>query len=330
MLVCWIYLSGSGLRQRAHHAENFLTPVQSKARVLLSEYGITGDEQATVEALTLGYRGDLSRDLRYHFQAAGAMHVLAVSGLHTGILYAIIYSLLTIGGMCKPMYENRLGVCALSGIIILIMWLFACLTGLSPSVVRSVTMITVVEVARMIRREAWSLNTLFVSVFFILLFSPGELHSVGFWLSCLAVGALLICKPRNLITVSLVAQMGTLPLSLYLFGQISNYFLLTNLIVIPLATIILTLTMTFYALCWIPTIGGMIARLLSFVTWVLNHSVAWIESLPGSVTEVSINRLEMCLLYTAIGFGILSMRRSLWYLVPCALAVCGFVWSFLY
>ena len=119
----------------------------------LAKAGLHGDELATVGALTLGYKQGLDKELKRHFQASGAAHVLAVSGLHTGILYGLVWWLLTLGGRFKPRYENRAGRWTVSLIIIAVMWAYAWLTGMTPSVVRAVIMVTMVEISRMAYRD---------------------------------------------------------------------------------------------------------------------------------------------------------------------------------
>lgn len=341
LLVAYIWLSGLGLRQRPDTTTNVLTPLQQQMREHISSCGATDDELATLQALTLGYRQDLSRELRAHFQAAGAMHVLAVSGMHTGILYAIIVWLLTLGGRYQPLYEDRVGTLLLSLTVIGLMTAYAFITGLAPSVVRSVIMLSVGQLAICLRRRPWGLNTLFVAALLILLFRPQELYALGFWLSFLAVAALITATPNlpdsgdwtsryvaGLVSASLAAQLGTLPLCIYAFGQISNYFLLTNLMVVPLAAVIMFTTVAYCIVGWVPGLHVLLSDMLRAEAWMLNHSVAWVESLPGSVTTVHISAAQMVLLYVSIGCGIACFRHRwrLYWLIPATVAVAAFVY----
>ena len=151
------------------------TPPNAMQQMLygrLAAAGLEGDELATVGALTLGYKEELDKDLRRHFQASGAAHVLAVSGLHTGIIYGLLIALLTLGGHFKPMHENRLGRCAISLIIIGAMWGYAWLTGMTPSVVRAVLMVTIFEVGHMAYKRSFSINTIAAAAVLILLVKP--------------------------------------------------------------------------------------------------------------------------------------------------------------
>lgn len=296
--------------------------VQERLYARLSESGLSGDELATVGALTLGYKEDLAKELKRHFQASGAAHVLAVSGLHTGIIYFLLAGLLTLGGRYKPLYENQFGRCVLSGIIIIVMWGYAWLTGMTPSVVRAVLMVTIFEIGRMVYRQAFSLNTIAAAAVLILLVNPKDLWSVSFQLSFAATAAIVVLNEvfssvyrdfestkyknriwdkvaaffKGIVLMSIAAQLGTLPITMYYFGQISNYFLLTNLIVLPIAN--------FLVPCGLVSIilggsgyGVLFSRITHRLAWLMNHSTGWIESLPGSTTQVTIGIEMVCIYY---------------------------------
>ncbi len=283
----------------------------------LAAAGLRGDELATVGALTLGYKEELGKELRRHFQASGAAHVLAVSGLHTGIIYGVLIGLLTLGGHVKPRYENRAGRWTISMLIIIVMWFYAWLTGMTPSVVRAVLMVTIFEVGRMAYRQAISLNTIAAAAVLILLVKPTDLWSVSFQLSFAATAAivilmsafrhLVISKYRSLnyltgiLLVSIAAQLGTLPLTMYYFGQMSNYFLLTNMIVLPLATFLVPFGLLSIALggSWL---GLIVSKVTWALAWAMNHSVEWIEHLPGSLMHVSVS-LPMVIVYYMLFCG---------------------------
>jgi len=338
------------------------------------ELGISDAESGTLSALTLGYREDLEPDIKRSFQRAGASHILAVSGLHTGIIYAVITLLITCFGRFKPLYEDRLHRCINGIIIIVIMWGYALLTGLSPSVTRSVLMLTLMQIAYICYRNPLSLNTVAAAAFFILVFRPNDLFSVSFQLSFAAVLSIIILvKPfnrllplpltshrflrwttqylRDLVTVSLAAQIGTLPLTLYYFGQTCNYFILTNLVVIPLAFILTVTACATLTLGWIPlpaalaatgfsSIGTLLAYPLQALAWSLNHYTAWIENLPGAIftlpatstatsaatsAAVPTATLPMTLLfYAAIIASYLTFRHSPWWLTIVAASLAAF------
>ena len=292
----------------------------------LEAAGLSGDELATVGALTLGYKEGLDKELRHHFQASGAAHVLAVSGLHTGIIYALLVGLLTLGGRYRPLYENRWGRRAISLIIIVFMWGYAWLTGMTPSVVRAVLMVSLFEFGRMVYRQSFSLNTIAAAAVLILLFKPSDLWSVSFQLSFAATAAIVILADKmgtiimydkmrktfwgkiynwvvGILVVSLAAQLGTLPITMYYFHQVSSYFLLTNLIVLPLATLLVPCGLLTIALGG-SMVGIWVGKVTHGLAWTMNHSVAWIESLPGSTAEVSIS-LTMVGIYYVILLGLM-------------------------
>lgn len=303
--------------------------------------GLEGKELATIAALTLGYKEDLDRKTTQSFQRAGAAHILAVSGLHTGIIYSILLSIFTLGGTFRPLYTQRVWRCGQSILIIAAMWGYAAITGMTPSVVRSVVMLTIVEIGRMLYRQSLSLNTVAAAAFLILIVRPLDLFSVSFQLSFSAVAALLVFVPGfvrvhptrwirpmrlrtgaryvvDIVAVSLAAQLGTLPLALYYFGQCSNYFLLTNLLVIPLAWLIVVSAFAVLTIGGIPYAGTAAVWICSQLTQLLNTSVEWIEHLPGAVSEIRISLPMAILLYTAIAGGYWSLKRSLWWLLPTA------------
>ena len=309
---------------RYSYAKKKPNAVQEHLYGRLAAAGLTGDELATVGALTLGYKEELGKELRRHFQASGAAHVLAVSGLHTGIIYGVLLWLLTLGGHVKPRYENRAGRWLISMLIISVMWFYAWLTGMTPSVVRAVLMVTIFEVGRMAYRQAISLNTIAAAAVLILLVKPTDLWSVSFQLSFAATAAIVIFATQwerwfhtqelrhrfwgniahwilGTIIISIAAQLGTLPLTMYYFGQMSNYFLLTNLIVLPLATFLVPLGLLSIALggSWL---GLIVSKVTWALAWAMNHSVEWIEHLPGSLMHVSVS-LPMVIVYYMLFCG---------------------------
>ena len=211
----------------------------------LADGGLSGDELATVGALTLGYKEDLDKTLRRHFQASGAAHVLAVSGLHTGIIYVILAWLMTLGGRFKPLYENRAGRGAISLAIIGAMWGYAWLTGMTPSVVRAVVMVSLYESGKILRRNSPTLNTIAAAAVLILLVRPSDLWSVSFQLSFAATFAIVFFADSmgttikyhafkstfwgkvlnwfiGIIVVSFAAQLGTLPITMFSWRSVTD------------------------------------------------------------------------------------------------------------
>lgn len=309
---------------KGHVAWYNMRQVQHRLVERYRELGITGDELGTLSALSLGYRENLDNDLKESFSKAGAMHVLAVSGLHTGILFVVMMALLTGFGRWKPLYEERAKRAVLAIALITIMWSYAALTGWSPSVVRSVIMVTVMQVGYMFYKRGNTLNTIATAAVLILLWRPNDLFSVGFQLSFAAVTAIVVLNPimnkfitptRNrvcnyfvqLAITSFSAQLGTLPLTLHYFSQTSNYFLITNLIVLPLATVVMVGALIVLTIGWIPLVGIGASWLLNRVVWLMNTSVAWVEHLPGSTTVIECSWPMTACLYGAIITGALAL-----------------------
>lgn len=299
-------------------AQTHQEPLQVRLYHRLTEAGLEGDELATVGALTLGYKDDIDPEVKRHFQASGAAHVLAVSGLHTGIIYTLLIGLLTLGGRIRPRHENRFGRWIISLNIIAAMWGYAWLTGMTPSVVRAVLMVTLVEIGHMAYKQSVTLNTIASAAVFILLVRPTDLWSVSFQLSFAATAAIVLLARDvenhwelmklkhtswgwipawilGTIIISLAAQLGTMPITMYCFHQVSTYFLLTNLIVLPIASFLVPCGLITIALGG-SLFGVWMGKVTWALAWAMNHSTAWIESLPGSTVSAHVNG-GMVLLY---------------------------------
>lgn len=307
---------------------------REKVIALYRQLGFTGDELAVLSALTIGDKTELSESVRESYSIAGASHILALSGLHIGLLYAFLFFIL------RPVArKGRTGRCVRSVSLLVLLWAFAFFTGLSPSVVRSVTMFSILALADVFGRQPFSLNTLAVTAWLMLLCNPAGLFDVGFQLSFLAVASiLLIQRPvyrlfavRNrvgksvwgLMSVSIAAQIGTAPLVMFYFSRFSVHFLLTNLLVIPLITIILyaaifMLLLTPFPWLQIWAVVG-VRKLLEG----LNLFVRWVEQLPcSSVDGIWLYQLEVCGIYVFL-FGAVCycLHRRLRNLLFCLLSV---------
>ena len=319
--ISWFQTTGRAFS--AHYlilpAKRHRTPLQTRLYQRLEAGGLSGNELATVGALTLGYKDDLDKDLKRHFQASGAAHVLAVSGLHTGIIYGLLLALFTLGGRYRPLYEQYLSRCLLSLTVIACMWGYAWLTGMTPSVVRAVTMVTLFEVGRMAYRPSISLNSIAAAAVLILLIHPSDLWNVSFQLSFAATASIVLLVnafqwklhayygwwtiPANyiigILIVSLAAQLGTLPITIYNFGQVSTYFLLTNLIILPLAAVLVPAGLLSIALGG-SVLGIWFSHLTFGLSWLMNHSVGWIESLPGITVPAHVNGWMIFIYYVLL------------------------------
>ena len=303
------------LRQDGMNNFDLKSTASSCRRNVVSLYqglGFNGDELAVLSALTIGDKTELSDSVRESYSVAGASHILALSGLHIGLLYTMLFFIL------KPIARRgNIGRCVRSVFLLVLLWTFAFFTGLSPSVVRSVSMFSILAMADMVGREPLSLNTLAVAAWLMLFCNPAWLFDVGFQLSFLAVASiLLIQKPiyhlitvKNrigksvwgLMSVSIAAQIGTAPLVLFYFSRFSVHFLLTNLVVIPLITIILyaavvMLLLTPFSWLQIEVAGG-VKKLLEG----LNFFVRWVEQLPyASIDGIWLYQSEVLGIYIVI------------------------------
>jgi competence protein ComEC len=305
-----------GLKGLAKRSQYFLYQQYRKM-------GIEGQELGIISALTLGYREDLDKDVQRAFSASGAMHVLAVSGLHTGIVWGIVMWILTLGVLYKPLWENKFRRWLLNISTIVLIWAYAFLTGLSPSVMRSALMLTFWALSSLLEQQTSRWNPLLAAAVVILIVNPLALWSVSFQLSFAAAAGIMlfgssmqqavVSKGRvwqsvsGLLIVSLAAQLGTMPLTLHYFGQTSNYFALTNLIVVPMAGILLSLGFSTLAMSWC-AVGEWLGWATKWCTWLLNQAVQWIESLPYSTTHMHLSEWGVIGLYGAIICGLLMMR----------------------
>jgi competence protein ComEC len=277
------------------------------------QVGIDAQVLPVLSAITLGYKEDLDDTVRRRFQRSGAAHVLAVSGLHTGLIAALIIGLLTLWGWYRPLYEERWRRTLNSMVLIAGIWLYAAMTGLTPSVVRSAIMVTLAAVAYMFYRKPLGLNTLAAAAIAILLIRPNDLFCVSFQMSFAAVAGIIVTKDlmptkHNIVTISIAAQFAVLPLTLHYFGQTSNYFILTNLGVLPLAQIAVYLAVAVLALGTIPFVGPALVWCENMVIDIMLRYTGWIENLPGAVTERTITPITALLLYAIMIAGLIILK----------------------
>ncbi len=274
-----------------------------------NELGVAG-------ALLLGYEDWLDPDLELSYTGAGVLHVLCVSGMHVGLIYSILAFLLSF-------MENRKWLRPLMFTMLLIfLWFYALVTGFSPSVVRASAMFTFVVMGKWLNREANIYNLLCSSCILLFTMNPFLIMSAGFQLSFLAVCGIVVIHKMilplltisnrylfmvwELISISLAAQITTVPLSLLLFHQFPNYFIIGNLLIIPLSTLVMYSGLIFLITDWIPYVGWVVGKATTIGISCLNNLVVFIGNLPGAVTEnCFISFAEMCCLYGIMFFFIL-------------------------
>lgn len=254
----------------------------------LQVYNFEPEELAIINALLLGQRQDISKDIYDSYTQAGAIHILAVSGLHVGIILILLNILF------KPIEYFKHGLFFKTLLLILILWSFAIIAGLSASVVRAVSMFTVVAIAMNLKRPTNVYNTLTISMFILLLWKPTFLFDVGFQLSYLAVFAIVAIQPMldklwqpklklvkifwNIFTVTLSAQFGVIPISLYYFHQFPGLFFISNLAIIPFLGIILGLGIIVIGLSLLNILPSFLASAYGVIISKMNILVGWVAN----------------------------------------------------
>ena len=322
--LCFVVL-GALLMQRAQQesphpsrldrSKTYFLAQRTKLLDRLSESGVDGSVYAVVAAMALGDKSQLTKELKDTYAVSGASHILALSGLHLGIIFTLLSLLLS---------RRRWQVVS-QVVIIICIWLFVFLVGMSASVVRSAVMFTVYALLSLGHRNQMSVNTLAFAAILMLLLNPMSLFDVGFQMSFMAVLAILLFYPFfesvwsqpflfnhrifkwlwTMMAVSCAAQIGVAPLIAYYFGRFSNYFLLTNLLVVPAATLILYLSLL---VLLIPSL----AYLLIYIVVALNRLLTGIATLPGaSIEGLHPTLLQVWMTYVIIGaVYLLLIRRT--------------------
>ena len=298
---------------RIDRSKQFFLNQRSKLLERFADGGVDGDAYAVVAARSLGDKSALTRDLKDTYSVSGASHVLALSGLHLGIIYMLFSVLL----------PRRRWPALSQLLIILFIWAFVFLVGMSVSVVRSAIMLTVYGLLSIGNRDKMSINALAFTAIVMLMWNPAWLFDVGFQMSFLAVFAILLFVPLfedvfsaeylmahrwikriwGLVVVSCSAQLGVAPLIAFYFGRFSTYFLLTNFIVIPAAMAILWLSL-------VVLLFPSLAYILLYIVQCLNAILSRITAIPGaSIDNLHPSVLQVMLIYVLIFCSYLLIER---------------------
>lgn len=292
-----IYGSAADIRIRINHT--------------LCQYSISKENLSIINALLLGQRQDVSRDTYKSFTKSGAVHILAISGLHIGLL------LLMLSVLFKPLVYFKYGKKIAPILIILLLWMYAFIVGMSASVVRAVTMFSLVTIAIYSNRITNTYNTLVISAFLLLLFNPYYVFDVGFQLSYSAVFAIVWIKPMfdslwapknyfikkiwDVFSVTLAAQFGIFPLSLFYFHQFPGLFFLSNIVIIPLLGILLSIgiiTLIFAYFGWIPEV---LLFIFNESISLLNYFVTFVADKEDFIfTKIPFNGLNLVSTYVLV------------------------------
>ncbi len=282
----------------------------------LEKQGFQSDNESVIKALVLGDRTDISTELKRDYADAGAVHLLAISGLHIGVLFLLL------NGLFSPLLQWKHGGFVRLLLVVSCLWIFAFITGLSASVMRSVTMFSAVALGIALKRSKSQFQTLLISLFVLLLIRPNFIYDVGFQLSYLAVFGILwlmpvamqFWKPRwwivmkiwQLIALGTIAQLCVLPLSLYYFHQFPLLFLVANLVIVPFMGLLLgggILVVLVSALnINVPIIIKGYDFLMSFMNgliyWVADQDALVIRNIPFGTFEL------ICVFVGVLGLGL--------------------------
>lgn len=294
----------------------------------LNDLGLSKENEAIVMAMSLGEKRFLSKTQKEDYSVAGASHILALSGLHIGILFTVFMAFFKLFRRFAYFRSiERYGI--ISSLIVFSMWGYVFLVGFMPSVVRSTLMITIYMLTALLRRNSLSINSLSFALCVIILFNPLALFDIGLQFSFLAVFSILTFSPiiesylqtrlfhkqtwwkwtSGVVAVSLAAHIATAPLVAYYFHRLPNYFLLTNLIVVPCATLLLYLVLLLFLFSPWNTAQRFLVDILESLTAFLNDFVATISRLPyASVNDIQLSLPQVIAIYIAI-FSLLIVLR---------------------
>ena len=298
------------------------------------EWGVGEEQMPVLSALTLGYKGDLDKETRQNYSVAGISHILALSGMHVGIVWLLMDGLLGLL-LCGRFNVLRCVV------VILLLWAFAFLVGLEASVVRAVVMCMLLGVGRLSESRPPAMNSLGVAAFFMLLYHPFYLYDVGFQLSFVAVVSILILYPLfvplvpvknrwgkkawEVMAISMSAQLGTAPLVMYYFSSFSVYFLLTNLVVSILVPFIIGLAFLMMVVSPFDGVRWLVVGALDGMVSLLNGMAGWTSGLPYSSVSFSVlNPMEVVVSYVVLAFGTAYWRTGskVWLIRVLVAVVC--------
>ncbi|MFM7667453.1 MAG: ComEC/Rec2 family competence protein [Bacteroidota bacterium] len=347
------YWKSRGIDAMAFVSSDELTWVDSNSPSFLSylltgfsEYlnstlkeNLTGTDLAIAQALILGDKSLLDTETKNAFTNTGAMHILAVSGMHVGL---ILYLFLAIFGFFPRLLSKKQATIA----IVIFLWIYAFITGLSASVLRAVLMFTVLALSQISSKQHDSINTLFFSAFVLLLINPLYVLDIGFQLSYLAMIGIFLFYPKveKLLEVKtfilkelwqgtalgFAAQLMTTGISLFYFHQFPNYFVLSNLGLMFFSSIVMGLGFFLFAVKYVPVLSNFIGVLLGFSVFAMYWIVQKIEEIPGAVAYgyvlpfwivILLSLLFIFLVLYAKSRKQISIGYSVYFLVLLALVV---------
>lgn len=314
---------------------HFIYHTRKKLLGILEQHLTSPNEYAVASALLLGAKDQLNKELRNAYADTGAMHVLAVSGLHIGILVGLLAFLLN---LVRRQDKKWLRIKTL--LLLSALWSFALLTGASASVLRACTMFSFVIIGQLLHRKINIYNSLAASAFLLLCINPLLIYQVGFQLSYIALIGIIYLHPKiykrwyienklgdwlwNGVALSIAAQIATAPISLYYFHQFPIFFWLSGIVVTMAATIILSLGIGLLFFHGIPIVGTILGQLLSTSIFLMNSLIFLIQQLPGAVWEgfwLESWQMWFWYLFLISSTYLLVKRQLKWAFVPLSLVV---------
>ncbi|WP_103864018.1 ComEC/Rec2 family competence protein [Aquimarina sp. I32.4] len=311
--------------------------IRKNINLSLSSYSFSNKQLSIINALILGQKQNLSKDTFNEYKDAGAIHILAVSGLHIGII------LLLLNSITSPLNRHKIGKTLQLILIILSLWSFAIIAGLSPSVLRAVTMFSFLSIGKHMRSKTSTLSSLFISAFVLLCFNPLLLLSIGFQLSYLAVLAIILIQPLivkfyaprfyifkklwETFTVTIAAQIGLLPITLYYFNHFPVLFFVSNLIIIPFLGSILGIGIIVILLASLHILPDFIRNLFSDCISTMNYIVAWTAQQENFIIRnIYFSKSMLFSFYLILIFAITTSKlhlrkRLVWLTAPLLLFI---------
>lgn len=285
--------------------------IKSRLVSILRQSGLSQEAFSICSALLVGYDDEIDSDVMQSFSHSGTLHILSVSGMHTGVLYAVLICLFSLFDKYDNYKKTKFAF------VMLFLWLFVFITGFSPSILRAAIMLTLILFGKTFYKQGNSYNTLLLSAFILLLFNPYLIKDVGFLLSYCAVFGIMYLYPKlqklyvfknkilqaswSGVLMSVSATLFTLPISLYFFHQFPLWFVFSNMIIIPISLLIMgasALVLVFYKMAFISNI----------LVYIINTSTTfmlWIAQLTdnptfGFIDFISFSKVDFCFLTAAI------------------------------
>ena len=293
-------------------------------------------ERGIAEALLIGYKKNLDPELLQAYSNTGVVHIIAISGMHLGMIYGLLLFLL------KPLSKTRTGNWLRLITMLLVIWTFTLLTGAAASILRSAIMFSFIIVGQPYRKKAPIYNNIAASAFCILCYNPLQLWDIGFQLSYAAVISIVVYSKKvrdafflenkllrscwELTSVTIAAQIGTIPLLLFYFHQFPNLFIFSNFIAVPLSGLILYVEIILVAIAPVSVLAKFTGELTSNLIACMNRVIENTARIPFAVTQdIQINLIQTVLLYAIIillSFGLLKKNKSSIFIALFCLIIC--------